>query len=793
MSSARFWFVPLKDVAASDQQAAIAAKDEVHANDLPASFNVPWKLHQEGIRAGHVLALHDGDSVVALARVLALDGNATLHWRRLPMLEAPELAATPELREVTGSEAHKFKLGIDALLRDVPAASATKATTTSSSTEPRYWKVAPGRNGVAWPDWRDRGIAAIGWSDLGDVSAMSEAEFQARSKEKYGSDKRSGGPYQVWAFRGIRPGDRIVANNGTRSVLGIGTVIEGYRFRPGEHLVDGDDYPHQLRVRWDDTTVRETEQPDWTRTLRELPKEKFEALLTGATTLLEAQNVILFGPPGTGKTFSVRRRALELLGLPGAATASSETIREMWEARRREGRIELCTFHQAFAYEELVEGLRAETTDEGEVRYRVEAGLFKQLALVAAAEGLDPDEEPEESFDELWDALIDGLTKDPRTASSATKLYLLEPAARGAVAATAGTYDDTENFTPDNPDKRPLIASKHQMRALWEARSKLGDDPSTTQIGEVAKGHVTAMWIVYRELLELQESTHRTVEPEVRTKRALREGSPFRFGAGCPQYVLVIDEINRANIARVFGELITLLEPDKRLGMENELRVRLPASKEWFGVPPNLHVIGTMNTADRSIALMDVALRRRFVFEEMMPDAGVLRAELERKGVSEPLRELVVQLFEKLNQRLRYLYDREHQIGHAYFFGVQSLADLREVFATRVLPLVQEYFFGQWEKVALVLGYPMKPEGGPLELRDETHPKGTLLTATALDEKAVLGFDHDDYVDQIAWDVHPAFRPRGSAASTTWLLEAFLEVVGERAKAAELAKQLEEG
>lgn len=648
MSSARFWFVPLKDIAPSDQQAAIAGREEVHASDLPASFNVPSKLHHEGIRAGHVLALHDGDTVVALARVLALDGNATLHWRRLPMLEAPELAATPELREVNGSEAHKFKLGIDAVLRDVPAQ-------------------------VAMP---------------------------------------SPGPLASQPLAGV----------GSRSAV----------------------------------------------------------------------NVILFGPPGTGKTFSVRRRALELLGLADISTATMDTVRTTWDDRRREGQVELCTFHQAFAYEEFVEGLRADT-EEGEVRYEMADGLFKRLSLLAASEGLATSVVVDD-FATRWNALIASIESEPIfiATGASTVSYRLQVNGRGNITATQGAVVN-EVFTPIGP---PLTASKDKMRVVWEDRESLGPSPTTTRLGAY-HSIATPIWIVYRALHHVslpKEAGPASADMKMeRVREAFASEQKFQFSNNARQYVLVIDEINRANIARVFGELITLLEPDKRLGMDNELRVRLPASKEWFGVPPNLHVIGTMNTADRSIALMDVALRRRFVFEEMMPDAGVLRDELAKKDVPEALRDLVVRLFEKLNQRLRYLYDREHQIGHAYFFGVETLADLREVFATSVLPLVQEYFFGQWEKVALVLGYPMNAEGGAKEWRDDAHPTGTILTAQTLDEKGVLGFDHDDYVDQVAWDVHPAFRPRGSAPSTKWLLEAFLEVLGEREKAAELAKQFEEG
>jgi hypothetical protein len=629
MSSARFWFVPLKDIAPAEQQAEVAAKDELRASDLPASYAVPSKLYQEGIRAGHVLALHDGDAVTALARVLALDGASTLHWLRLPMVEAPELSATPELREVTGAEAQQFKLGIDAVLRDVPASTGPTA--------------APA-------------VAAKTYTSTGPAS-----------------------------------------------------------------------------------------------------------------------NIILYGPPGTGKTHSVRRRALELIGDSKATTAPLSEVNAEWDRLRREGQIVFCTFHQAFAYEEFVEGLRARTED-GDVHYEVAPGIFKRLALTAAAEGLSGDED-ESDFDDLWETLVEGLRAEPRIVESSKKLkYQLEAAPRGGVLVHGGTVDDEEVFEANG---KWLIANENSMRALWDKRAQLGESPKTTDIGPLAKGHVTAMWMVYRELIKIEKSNTRSADPVARARRAFASGRSFNFAAATRQFVLVIDEINRANIARVFGELITLLEPDKRLGSANELRVQLPASKEWFGVPPNLHVVGTMNTADRSIALMDVALRRRFIFEEMMPDAGTLKHALAEASVEEPLRALVVSVFTKLNERLRYLYDREHQIGHAYFFGVRSLDGLRAVFADRILPLLQEYFYGQWDKVALAIGYPVKADGTPKEVRGVEHASGTFLTTQKLDERSVLGFDHDEYVDQVAWDVHPAFRPRGKA-SDTWLMQAFEELVGTK-------------
>ena len=162
-------------------------------------------------------------------------------------------------------------------------------------------------------------------------------------------------------------------------------------------------------------------------------------------------------------------------------------------------------------------------------------------------------------------------------------------------------------------------------------------------------------------------------------------------------YVLVIDEINRGNVARIFGELITLIEDSKRLGRDDEARVTLPGSKTEFGVPENLYVVGTMNTADRSIALLDTALRRRFVFEEMMPDPFHSGIREDVDGVD--CRELLA----AMNRRIAVLLDREHQIGHTYFLRIDTLPALAGVFRTRIVPLLQEYFYDDWEKIRAVL------------------------------------------------------------------------------------------
>ena len=168
------------------------------------------------------------------------------------------------------------------------------------------------------------------------------------------------------------------------------------------------------------------------------------------------------------------------------------------------------------------------------------------------------------------------------------------------------------------------------------------------------------------------------------------------------RYVLVIDEINRGNIAAIFGELITLIEVDKRDGMAEAVSVRLPYSKtEDFSVPPNLHILGTMNTADRSVEALDTALRRRFSFVEMPSRPDLIQ---QPEGLAVDLRSMLA----TMNARIEQLLDKDHHIGHSYFMGIASApdpeAELKRVFKNKVLPLLEEYFHGDAVKVGMVLG-----------------------------------------------------------------------------------------
>lgn len=194
-----------------------------------------------------------------------------------------------------------------------------------------------------------------------------------------------------------------------------------------------------------------------------------------------------------------------------------------------------------------------------------------------------------------------------------------------------------------------------------------------------------------KEDLDAKELKRKKIEV---IKKYINQKSKFNF-FNCYQYVVVIDEINRGNISRIFGELITLLEEDKRLCQENEMIIKLPYSKDEFALPPNLHLIGTMNTSDKSIAPIDIALRRRFKFVEVMPKEELLTNV---EGID------LHKMLKKINDRIEYLYDRDHKIGHAYFINLSTLEDIIETFKDKIIPLLQEYFYEDFYKVGLVLG-----------------------------------------------------------------------------------------
>ncbi len=450
-------------------------------------------------------------------------------------------------------------------------------------------------------------------------------------------------------------------------------------------------------------------------------------------TMFVPTNLILYGPPGTGKTFATAAEAVELCGesVPDGRDDLMAAYRRLLDA----GRIEFVTFHQSMAYEDFVEGLRP-TQAEGSAGFSLEPvpGVFRRIARRA-----------ETSTGSGTAGFAIGGRKVFKMslgeASNPDDAYLFEEAVdEGCV--TLG-FEDIDWSDPKFESRDAIIDACRtvqvsdkdlnansgvvQMPHIFRNWMREGDlvivskgNKAFRAIGVVTGGYrfapregggyghkrdVEWLWID-RQGVPIEEIYARGFSMRsvyVMTKADLNlpaleryANSQRRSGDGTPeQFVLVIDEINRANISKVFGELITLLEPDKRLGQTNEIKVRLPYSPDPFGVPSNLHIIGTMNTADRSIALLDTALRRRFDFREMLPNPSILPPV---SGIDLPA------LLTKLNERIEYLFDREHQIGHAFFMHCASRADVDAVMLRKVIPLLAEYFHEDWGKIAAVLG-----------------------------------------------------------------------------------------
>ncbi|RYG89116.1 MAG: hypothetical protein EON59_02060 [Alphaproteobacteria bacterium] len=444
-------------------------------------------------------------------------------------------------------------------------------------------------------------------------------------------------------------------------------------------------------------------------------------------------NLILYGPPGTGKTHATAAEAIRLCD--GSVPATEEQIRQRYAELVTAGQVRFVTFHQSYAYEDFVEGLRPSTGAEDETNttggFKLEPvpGVFREISSVAeqalksAGAGEPFDVMGRQVFkmslgragseDHIFDAAIEGdyivlgwggeIDWTPYDSYEAihAKWNEIHPGTNG----NDGNIAMVARFRADMREGDLVVVSygNHKFRAIGEIVGPYQYAP--TEVRDYNHRRAVRWLFVPDEPLPLtfyeRPFTMRScylLRDRYINREALALLLPGQNG-GAPaaprQFVLIIDEINRANISKVFGELITLIEPDKRIGADFELKVVLPYSKQPFGVPSNLNLIGTMNTADRSIALLDTALRRRFEFKELMPDPSKLESV---DGID------LGMLLERMNSRIEYLFDREHQIGHTFFMKAKNRSDLDTVMRRKVIPLLAEYFHEDWKKIAVVLG-----------------------------------------------------------------------------------------
>jgi 5-methylcytosine-specific restriction endonuclease McrBC GTP-binding regulatory subunit McrB len=438
-------------------------------------------------------------------------------------------------------------------------------------------------------------------------------------------------------------------------------------------------------------------------------------------------NTIFFGPPGTGKTYNSVNKALGLLGDAVTGKNRSE-IKALFDKRIAEGRIQFTTFHQSMSYEDFIEGIKPRVLNE-QIVYEVEDGIFKKICDAARVISGNLEEVLEDFKKDISE--LDG--KKPHT-----------------IHAQGTSFD---------------IIYRGTGVFYVQPHNSIKKDPwYPVNIQNIRKVHETGNYFnVYNPTYVREILNH------LKKEYSLKRSTETNGKAALP-YVLIIDEINRGNIAQIFGELITLIEDDKREGGKEAMTSILPYSKEPFSIPSNLYIIGTMNTVDRSVEALDTALRRRFVFEAKDPQPQLLTpgrmiwqlwwdystvswTDSHYRGKEEALNKLLgvsgelndeekkeklwqsmkgegpkesqaqvldsmtydgidlSRLLQFINHRIEKLLGKDYRIGHAYFIKIGSLSDLKLVFIDQIIPLLQEYFYGDHGRIGLILGAVFVAEG----------------------------------------------------------------------------------
>lgn len=447
----------------------------------------------------------------------------------------------------------------------------------------------------------------------------------------------------------------------------------------------------------------------------------------GSSTVTDiALNTILYGPPGTGKTYYTVLYAVAIIENRELASVEAEDYAKVlsrYNDYKALGRIEFTTFHQSYGYEEFIEGIKPFVDSEGEtgnIQYSVQPGVFKRFCeraerpAVVEAENYGIGENPTIWKVSLWstgdndvrtECIKNGHIRigwDQYGKDITDETDFSEDGGRVVLNAFINRMQIGDIvfscYSASTIDAIGVVTGEYEWHGEYEYFRRLRKVKWIVKgirenIIDINGGTAMTLASVYRLSNITMPDVYRIIDKYRPAQSALVSG-------GRENYVFVIDEINRGNISKIFGELITLIESSKRVGMTEGMKAMLPYSQKPFGIPKNVYIIGTMNTADRSIANMDTALRRRFFFKEMLPDAEILEdISVEDLSVSE--------LLTRMNKRISVLYDREHTIGHAYFMPLRdnpTIETLAEIFSNYIIPLLQEYFYEDYEKIRLILG-----------------------------------------------------------------------------------------
>jgi len=481
--------------------------------------------------------------------------------------------------------------------------------------------------------------------------------------------------------------------------------------------------------------------------------DKIDNVYANSALVEYPKNQILYGPPGTGKTYNTINKSLEIIGEDIIGLSRIE-IKTLYDKKVADGQIVFTTFHQSISYEDFVEGIKPDLEEDKDgvrsVIYDIKDGIFKELCNKARVIPVENIDDKEYHFDDAWNELLAQVQKHQDN-DLEYELEILTP--KKGLKVTEITNNGNLRLKPANGGSSAVeyTVSYKRLKELQKTVTNLAEVKNIDKEFRAVIGGMnsTAYWAAINFINNWLEKANQQKQSKPRIEKAI-------------PHVLIIDEINRGNVSAIFGELITLIEESKRLGKSEALEITLPYSKSKFGVPENVYIIGTMNTADRSVETLDTALRRRFSFEEMLPkphlispekmvfdlwlkhataewedniwleeeknlytllnSASLLQLSLaEKQQISAQLdngetNELVFSdyfdddtldlelILTKINKRLEKLLSRDHTIGHSFFLGITTESQLYNAFYNKIIPLLQEYFFGDYGKMGLTIG-----------------------------------------------------------------------------------------
>lgn len=540
----------------------------------------------------------------------------------------------------------------------------------------KFWLYSPGEKARKWEEFYKDGIIGLGWDKIGDLKQYhTRDEIKSALVNAYGGegDKKNDVSANDDFLNKINIGDVIIAKKGRGEILGYGVVTSNYEFdkkraeyqsiRKIDWILKGSwklDFSLVLKTLTDITRYYsdETKKMTYYDQLLNIMNQK---TINNIKNMALAKNTILYGPPGTGKTFALKQDYFPKY-------SSKETSISV--DKNFESVVKSCSWWEVFAValiqlgeskvKDIYNHKWVQKKEELSNSKTVKATIWGQLQAHTVDEcelvNVKSRQQPlifNKSVNSRWNIVAEEVE------NQTPELYDL--------------IDKVENFIPDanKTIERYKFVTFHQSYSYEDfiegIKPVMSEDDITQEL-----------------TYKIEDGVFKALCEEAKNDPGNR-------------YAIFIDEINRGNVSAIFGELITLIEQDKRKGEKNEISVQLPYSKDIFSVPGNIDIYGTMNTADRSVEALDTALRRRFSFVEMMPDVNLLESN-EIDGIN------LKDVLSTINDRIEILIDRDHTIGHSYFMNLKNREELKLAFKDKIVPLLQEYFYGDYGKIGLVLG-----------------------------------------------------------------------------------------